>query len=229
MLFRSPAWGAPPPVPAHAHDRPPVHPLFVPSASDLAGPAAGGGEGELNLADLINIDEDPSGEVAMTPVDVPPSPFGESPAPLAGATEAPKAAKPVPSGPSPAGLSPFAAPGLPSFDLNALWQPTGDEPAAEPKPDQDQEHEGQATTEPMDEDKQLGTELEGVSEEAEDRDFDMLLGDNDQDQDAKTEPEPKELTPEEKRAAFDAEAPVWSGTVSIPSCRFFFVLTWCFS
>ena len=106
---------APPPVPAHAHDRPPVHPLFVPSASDLAGPAAGGGEGELNLADLINIDEDPSGEVAMTPVDSLPTPFGEDaptlslPQPktkLIGPSQ-PTPSPLTPVTPRPAGISPF--------------------------------------------------------------------------------------------------------------------------
>ena len=83
-----PAWGAPPPVPPHATPhageppspsssmRPPAHPLFAPSASDFAGGLV---ENELNLADLMNIDEEATGEIATSPARILPNPFAELP------------------------------------------------------------------------------------------------------------------------------------------------------
>lgn len=231
VVGQAPSWGAPPPVPLHAQSvelgsptsavsigRPSPNPLFVPSVSDFTGPM----ENELNLADLINIDEEASGEVAMTPVDELPTPFGEIPPthPETKSTEhAPQPTlspvTPVPA----AGLSPFAAKGSQpetqprsSFDLNALWTPgppndEASDPAAESAP---QDHPEPATEDlPMDPDIQGG--------EAEDQDFDMFLN-NDQEQDEPKAPEPEPLQPvsEEKRViAFEEQPPAWSGTVSI--------------
>ena len=55
----------------------------------------------------------------------------------------------------------------------------------------------------------INPELGG--EEADDHDFDMLLGNNDSGPEQEMQ-EPKELTPE---VAFDERDPVWGGTVSI--------------
>ena len=142
---------------------------------------------------------------------------------LSSSTSDPHAAPsgpPHPQGPHepavspPAGLSPFAAkgsqPGLPAFDLNALWTLAADG-SVDAKPVEDS-GETQAQDEPMDEDRPIGTELAGADEQAEDLDFDMLLGNIDEEQ--KKEPEPEPLTPEAQRAAFDAQPPVWSGNVS---------------
>ncbi|KAI0708842.1 hypothetical protein C8T65DRAFT_649641 [Cerioporus squamosus] len=206
VVGQAPSWGAPPPVPLHAQSaalgsptsavpigRPPANPLFVPSVSDFAGPL----ENELNLADLINIDEEASGEVAMTPTE---------------STE--HAPQPTPSPITPtlaAGLSPFAAkgsqpdaPSRSSFNLNALWTPGPGVEASEAGAPQ----EPQDNTEPKaDNDQPMDTDAPGG--EAEDQDFDMFL--------TEPQPEPMETVPEEKHVvAFEDQAPVWNGTLSMP-------------
>ncbi|KAI0666802.1 hypothetical protein C8Q78DRAFT_994559 [Trametes maxima] len=226
VVPQNPAWGAPPPVPVHAAPaadpsssspsvgRPPAHPLFVPSASDFAAP--GPLENELNLADLINIDEEPSGEIAMTPVDTVPTPFGEAPPPSADAT--PQQASPStasPATPSITGISPFAAKGSqpdlssrPSFDLNAIWTPSS----------ADAQTEGQDGPEPQDE--PMVTDQPGEGEfapEADDQDFDMFLNANDQE--AASEQTPGDyIIPdaEVKPTPLEDQTPVWTGTVSMP-------------
>ncbi|KAI0741581.1 hypothetical protein C8Q80DRAFT_143618 [Daedaleopsis nitida] len=229
----SATWGAPPPVPLHAAPsadhgsqtagvplgRPPTHPPFVPSASDFTGAS----DNELNLADLINIDEEASGEVAMTPVDTMPTPFGENPPLLSAPNLTERASQPTPSPLTPthtaaAGISPFAAKSSQldasthsSFDLNALWTPG---PAD--APDQG-ETEPQESTESTGEDQAMEVDMPG--DEAEDRDFDMFLNNNEQEEPKEEQvaaPEPVEMTSEEKRAAFDAQDLVWIGTLSMP-------------
>lgn len=232
VVAQSPAtWGAPPPVPLHATQSAEFtagspttmgRPLFVPSASDFAGL----GDNELNLADFINIDEEPSGEVATTPADTSPAPFGEHPPLLT------EPNRPAHAGTSPiiptyaAGLSPFAAKGsqpnppVPlSFDLNNLWTPGHFNPEPEPQ----MQVEAQEPPEPTTGGQPMETDLLGG--QADDQDFDMFLISNEQEEQepAKTEekqetPEAVEQTPEDKRAVFDAQSPVWIGTVSGSSC-----------
>ncbi|OJT02887.1 hypothetical protein TRAPUB_6557 [Trametes pubescens] len=218
----NPAWGAPPPVPLHAGaDMSPspssTRPLFVPSASDYA--AAVSMEHELNLADLINIDEEPSGEIAMTPVDTVPTPFGEVPPLLVRTTSdhaSPSTASPVT--PATTGISPFAAKGSPSdlssrpsFDLNALWTPSSS--------DHPMEGQASASPEPQDAPDAMVTEPTGdeLELDTEDQDFDMFLNGNDQDAESKQEPPaPVEPAPEAKPATFEDHPTIWSGTVSMP-------------
>lgn len=136
------AWGGPPPVPFHLQqspispsvpDRPP---LFAQTQSELLTPTNGQVEGELNLADLINIDDD--GHDSVMVVDASPVSAGaganteDAPEPLA--TGVPQS--PVLSQSSrPTGISPFAVntsqPDLtirPSFDLNSVWSAPGPSP-----------------------------------------------------------------------------------------------------
>ncbi|KAI0766610.1 hypothetical protein BD413DRAFT_494258 [Trametes elegans] len=245
VVPQAPSWGGPPPVPLHASSasasdlplspspspsagaRPPAHPLFVPSASDFVG-GPGPVEHELNLADLINIDEESSGGIAMTltPVDALPTPFGEAPPPLLLAESRSLSAHTSQSSPSPVtpsasatGLSPFAAKGSqppdpasrPSFDLNALWTPARGTTAICPPIPQD-------AGEPMAVDPAGEPEL---APETEDHDFDMFLNANDQEAPAaagEKAPEPVEEAPapEVKQVVFEDQPPVWGGTVSMP-------------
>ncbi|KAI0820319.1 hypothetical protein BC628DRAFT_1397687 [Trametes gibbosa] len=224
VVPQTPTWGGPPPAP-HASEtspptvlpmgRPSVHPLFVPSVSDFAG--SGPVENELNLADLINIDEEPSGEVAMTPVDSIPTPFGEVPQTLAVTVSeqaSPSSASPVT--PAAAGISPFAAKGSqpeasfrPSFDLNALWTPPDHPEPQSTVASESQDAADNMVTEPA---------AEEFAPETEDQDFDMFLNANDQEQghveelSQPAEPPPAEIQP----SSFDDQPPVWSGTVSMP-------------
>ncbi|OSD02932.1 hypothetical protein PYCCODRAFT_1434818 [Trametes coccinea BRFM310] len=218
VVGQTPAWGGPPPVPPHAAPAADPsssaasigRPLFVPSASDFAG--AGAVENELNLADLINIDEEPSGEVAMTPVDAIATPFG-SPAPALPESKPQETSQTVmsPVTPSTPGISPFAAKGpqaeqqsRPSFDLNALWTPSPG--GAHPN-----DHEGH---EPMSTDPPHEPEL---APEADDQDFDMFLSTNDQESEQQQDkPEHAEPVSEAKEVAFDDRPPVWTGTLSMP-------------
>lgn len=188
----APSWGAPPPVPSHAHSgdttmaRPPLNPLFVPSTSDFATPAPM--EQELNLADLINIDEEPGQEVSISLVEhVSPPVAQNGPMAVEAPTDKPETAaslSPPPLTPS-TGLSPFASrasfseavPGQ-SFDLNAVWSaPASKEDMASTAPPDEAEHQD----EPMhvdspDEMKEQSPDEDVTGEKTEDHDFDMFLG-----------------------------------------------------
>ncbi|KAI0350712.1 hypothetical protein OH77DRAFT_1412629 [Trametes cingulata] len=235
VVAQNPTWGGPPPVPLHASaasaadpssspaasasmGRPPAHPLFVPSASDFAAPVPL--ENELNLADLINIDEEPSGEVAMTPVDTVPTPFGEVPPLLTESrSEQTNQSTPSPVTPSPTGISPFAAKGSqpdlasrPSFDLNALWTPSSSDVPMEPEA----HPESRDTSDAMVTDPSGDAEL---APETEDQDFDMFLNANDNEAEGESkpsEPTPAETHAEPKQTAFEDHPTVWTGTVSMP-------------
>lgn len=128
----APSWGAPPSVPIHASQnaseqnttvptRLPPRPLFVPSASDFSSVDQG-----LDLADLINIDED------MSPQDVPPSsnPQERMSEQLTASTNVGVASPVITSGPSPfAQAKPAESPMHTSFSLNNLWtEPEQTEP-----------------------------------------------------------------------------------------------------
>ncbi|KAI1793536.1 hypothetical protein LXA43DRAFT_220280 [Ganoderma leucocontextum] len=234
VVGQAPAWGAPPPVPLHAAApaqaaelaspssslRPPAHPLFVPSASDFAG---GPVENELNLADLINIDEEATGEIAMSPTgSTLANPFAELPPVLteAKAEAAPQSAR-SPTTPSIApgiGISPFAAkgsqpdtPSRSSFDLSALWTPaSSDQPPPPPTESQSQKEPLSATPVVQPNDAVL------LGGQADDQDFDMFLNHQEPDPPEEKAPEPVEPTPEAIRAAFDAQTPVWNGILSMP-------------
>ncbi|EIN06001.1 hypothetical protein PUNSTDRAFT_145392 [Punctularia strigosozonata HHB-11173 SS5] len=212
---QTPSWGAPPPLPVHVvasptdglGRRPPVNPLFVPSGSDLMTPI--GAEPELNLADLINIDDEiasPS-EVLSTSITQSDTAAAQSPA---------IEQQQQPSSSSITGISPFAAnvsrpetrERSASFDLNSLW--TGAK--------HDEQGEGaqpsvarQVADEPP---KDGGLEPEGLAGEAQDQDFDMFLDDED------TVKEPESSNDHEisgpREQDFAASPPVWSGKISMP-------------
>ena len=207
-------WGGPPPVPAHA---------MSPTAADFASsgsrppvfmhtPDLNTTELELNLADLINIDDeqDPSASASHSTLG---SNIVSSPV---------DASSPTISSVAPTGISPFAA--RPerqrgaSFDLNSLWNMTKDDSAqsTEPVP----ESTPTAATEPSiapvlteepgadGSDKDDAMELESV--EANDQDFDMFL------EEKETEQEQSEeliVTPIPPRN-IDALPEVWTGKVN---------------
>ena len=232
-------WGGPPPIPFHlqqspvsplATDRPP---LFAQAQSELLTPTNGQVEGELNLADLINIDDD--GHDSVMAVDTSPTPAVAS----ANAEDGPESSaagvpqSPVVSqSPRPTGISPFAVntsqPDLtirPSFDLNSVWSA----PAPSPKKQEDSEEViggPDESGEPVEPSPDLGKELElkdpfvdddiigGAA--ADDRDFDMFLEadpDADSQEGRSTSANPAPDAPA-KEPSFDELPQVWLGSVS---------------
>ncbi|KAF7794232.1 hypothetical protein EIP86_005364 [Pleurotus ostreatoroseus] len=229
----APSWGAPPPVPLHAiHTasnsgdtagaRPPLNPLFIPSASDFATPAPV--EQELNLADLINIDEDPGQEVSISMAQKTLSPVTEHTSAVATVpmdrSETSASLSPPPRTPS-TGLSPFASrsaypEGIPgqSFDLNAVWSaPASKEdntPATQPGDDKHQD-------EPMhidspDEMKEASADVDMAGEKTEDHDFDMFLEGGEEEHETVQSP----VTQEPPKPTFEKLPHVWNGKLSIP-------------
>ncbi|CAL1715045.1 unnamed protein product [Somion occarium] len=227
----TPTWGGPPSLPMHGMQgqgatgppsmsaRPPVNPLFVPSASDMSTPAV---EGELNLADLINIDDELSMEDVSPSLSVPSPPVAPpaiSPPSTAISPDSTTSNAPSQSPPSHAtGISPFAAKpdssSRPSFDLHSLWtprdesqaSPAHDEPVAEPAVDPPVEHREEETK------SQAALDVGASGKEADDQDFDMFLR---QDEEEKEHPIRVD-SPQAKRIAFDALPQVWSGKISMP-------------
>ncbi|KAH8093285.1 hypothetical protein BXZ70DRAFT_392172 [Cristinia sonorae] len=221
VVPQTPSWGGPPPLPAHAVPgqsptitRPPVNPLFVPSASELVTPSV---EGELNLADLINIDDDPSADMSLSISIPPPAPSAPkdaaSPNVQTSSVETPLSAT---------ALSPFAAkpsPDLthrPSFDLSSFWTPKDDSssslPAAQPD---DAMGEHASAEEPREATPEVDIDMDEGAPPA-DQDFDMFLENNDDDASQAAPPEPRNDSPEAQRAAFDATPIVWTGKISMP-------------
>lgn len=178
-----------------------MNPLFVPSASDYQTTI----EGELNLADLINIDEDgPSDVHASAPTS---TPFDDGTPPSA--SQPPGTTQALPPH-SPTGSSPFVARPDPasrsSFDLNSLWSPKGDASS--------QEHPSEIHDVPMHDGE--ADPLVSLGDTADDQDFDMFLGKDEEEQPATgTPPPPVDNSPEGLRAAFDALPKVWTGTVRL--------------
>ena len=169
------SWGAPPPVPVHAMS-PKAAGVdeFVGGISKLPSftqtPEENPAEPELNLADLINIDEDETS--------TPSTNVQSQVASIASPTDT---SLPSPTFTIPTGISPFAA--RPdrlrgaSFDLNSLWSA----PKEESLP-VDSSISGVAPVEePPAEgsDKDDAMELESV-DEANDQDFDMFLEDKEE-------------------------------------------------
>lgn len=216
VVAQAGAWGGPPAIPSHAmlagddmdisdpfgEDKPS---LFVHTQPDFAPP-----EPELNLADLINIDDEPTSaqSISISSPSVPamsdeiPS---QSPAILASESSS------VPT--SPVGISPFAAnvakppatPRTASFDLNSLWSaPASGSPANATPPDPSSPPPPSGTTDQEEQRETVIMMEPEVHEEADDRDFDMFLEEKERD---------AVLSPEELQAAFDASAQVWTGKV----------------
>lgn len=184
-------WGAPPPPPSPAYEQDAPRPHAFEHATTE--PSS---EPELNLADLINIDDDPMVDIRSGQEVVAPSPGRDS------RPATPSSASPI------IGISPFAsrpsqpeAP-KPSFDLNAIWGPSE---AKETEPDD--EPPAMAIDEPM---RPVEPETTGL---ADDQDFDMFLEEK--------EPE-RPMSPHSIQAAFDALPPVWTGKVNVIIIRAMF-------
>jgi hypothetical protein len=210
-----------------ATDKPP---LFAQTQSELLTPSNGQVEGELNLADLINIDEDVH-DSAMV-VDAPPTSVGnganaeEGPEPSAtGAPQSPVVSQSA----RPTGISPFAVntsqPDLttrPSFDLNSVWSAS----APSPKKQEDSEgltggpdESGEPVESPSDQAKELRLKDPFMEDEilgrpaADDKDFDMFLeADPDADSLATSANPPPDVLA--KEPSFDELPQVWLGSVS---------------
>lgn len=217
----SESWGAPPPIPPHAVSnnagemaspisRPPVNPLFIHTASELAPPAP---EPELNLADLINIDDEPTEQESFLPSSSSSLPSMVVDEPMT--TEPVALEAPSPSLPLPTGISPFAARAeksrAMSFDLNALWNAPKSEDASKTATPRSPPL---TTIPPLSlsngDQKDIPMELESeADDEAKDQDFDMFLEDREVE---KVEPV---NAADVLQAAFDALPNVWTGQVCL--------------
>ncbi|KLO12715.1 hypothetical protein SCHPADRAFT_904862 [Schizopora paradoxa] len=199
-------WGAPPPLPAPsvqtpssplAPTRPPPQPLFAPSDSDLAMSM----EGELSLADLINIDDDLPQDGASSTVALPQS----SPDLSSVAASTPEVV--TPSGPSPFALAkPLSPTRRTSFDLNALWM-GGD------KSSEVEESGKRDLVNNNDADEGEAMDIDSADEEeTEDRTLDAILDDAG----PQSADEPSLPPPPPKPLDLDQLKTVWSGTLSMP-------------
>jgi len=206
--------------------------LFAQTQSELLTSTNGQVEGELNLADLINIDDD--GHDSAMAVDNPPRPTGIG----ASTEDGPGSSTPgAPQSPvisqssQPTGISPFAVntsqPDLsvrPSFDLNSVWSA----PVPSPKKQDNEEVIGGPGEhgEPAEASPGLGKEVgpkdplvdDDVlgSAAADDKDFDMFLeaeldGDNLERRSLGANPPPDAPA---KEPTFDELPQVWFGSVS---------------
>ena len=211
-VLQSPSeqWGAPPPVPLHAMSPPDEAassatsraPFFTNTSPLSATPAepSSFSEPELNLADLINIDDDQE-TVGITSSSPPNRPaIVKAAEPVSSSTDTSFSA------PVLTGISPFAArPRASSFDLNALWNAPRNEPSSTPTEALPPPTTASTEVQSHDSnDKDDNMDLE--SQEANDQDFDMFLEEK--------EPElpaaPQVVTPQN----VETLPPVWSGKVS---------------
>lgn len=213
------SWGGPPALPLHAmqanETMSPLSPSlasgrspidsFPQSASDTSVVV----EPQLDLADLINIDDEPSSNdtaVRQEPMKHATSPPVDN---QVQSTLASASMSPGPSSALPTGISPFAAvvakpetPSRSSFNLDALWT------APAPKID--------ATTAPVsppptqDEHKTSILDTDILGQDADDQDFDMFL---EKDQDEHNTPAPVIESLEAQQAILDSQPQVWSGKV----------------
>jgi hypothetical protein len=216
-VLQSPSeqWGAPPPVPLHAmspsdeaaSSATSRAPFFTNTSSLSATTAepSSFSEPELNLADLINIDDDQETAAGIASSSPP-----NRPAIV-------KAAEPVSSStdtsfstPVLTGISPFAArPRASSFDLNALWNAPRNEPSTTPTEALPPPTTASTEVQSHDSnDKDDNMELES-QEGANDQDFDMFL----------EEKEPEDPAASQVVTLQNVETlpPVWSGKVSFLS------------
>jgi len=220
-VLQSPSehWGAPPPVPLHAMSPPDEAassamsgaPLFIDASSLSAAPAepSSFAEPELNLADLINIDDEqetaagvsssspPNWPAVVQTIDLIPSPNDTFSTPVQSTST---------------GISPFAArPRATSFDLNALWNASRNEPST---PTEALPPPTTASTEAQSldsDDKDDNMDIE--SQEANDQDFDIFLDEK--------EPEAPASSQVVVPQTVEALPQIWSGKVS------FFTITFC--
>ena len=233
------AWGGPPPVPFHlqqgpisplATDRPPS---FAQTQSELLAQTNGQVEGELNLADLINIDDD--GHDSVVAVDTPSMSPGaginpeDSPgSSVTGVPQSPVVPQPARS----TGISPFAVntsqPDLtirPSFDLNSVWSAPGSSPKKQENKEEatgEPDESGEPAEPPPDMGKGLELKDPFVDDDilggaaADDKDFDMFL-EADPDADSQEGRSTSANPPPDTRAkepSFDELPQVWLGSVS---------------
>ncbi|KAJ8521236.1 hypothetical protein ONZ45_g2046 [Pleurotus djamor] len=195
-------WGGPPPLPMHALASPISPEENGPTLmADFAGISA---EPELNLADLINIDDDlqvATAEPTMTET-------------ASAEANPPQTSAPVLAA-STTGISPFSPnapkPEVPtppqSFDLNAIWSaPSADMSEAEPTTTPPGSPPGHLLPSITDvSDAMAGLEATG----ADDGDFDMFLDD--------AEPGPSaDVPPPVQEVNFESLPPVWTGKLSMP-------------
>jgi hypothetical protein len=179
-------------------------PLFVHTASDVATQI----ENELNLADLINIDEDTSDGLAAQPLSTPSLENPPSTTASGGKTSpvATPTSPSLPTSPRPTGISPFAVntskPDLttkPSFDLSSVW-------SGPPKLEASEQSAEEPVPPPAaEEHKDPLLDIDFFGEEAEDKDFDMFL---EQETDAGPLSESSKKEP-----VFDDLPAVWNGMV----------------
>ena len=183
-VMQSPSehWGAPPPVPLHAMSpsdevissatsRAPLFTNASPSSATAAEPPSFV-EPELNLADLINIDDDQEAAPGVTSSSPPNQPAILKTAEL---ISSPTDASSIPVQSMSTGISPFAArPRAPSFDLNAVWNVPRNESSTTPKEALPPPTTASTDVQSLDgDDKDDNMDLE--SQEANDQDFDMFL------------------------------------------------------
>lgn len=209
----SAGWGRPPALPLHAvrtgegnnlgPARSPVDATFSQSPTD----AHSFSEPQLDLAELINIDDDPTSQDFASPK--PPLVIQSTEG-----TAVPSSSAMSPSPATQTGISPFAAGGSKpepvtrsSFDLSSLWTaPTGDKllfQSESPPPSSIDEPKGGLADDHVDIDGQ----------EADDQDFDMFLeGDRDK------PTEPVDISPEAQQAQLMTQPHVWSGRVGNFDC-----------
>ena len=221
VVPESPTWGAPPPIPLHAlqqdhsptplphPERPSLNPLFVHSAPNPA--TQHQVESELNLADLINIDEDtPQEEVVAAESMSTPVPEN-TPVTATEEKQDTVAAPTSPTSPptsSPTGISPFAVnvskpdtTTRPSFDLSSVWSaPKAEDNKPPPEP---------PTLPTPEEPKDPMVDMTFFGEEADDKDFDMFLEKDYQENEAGSSSEGLQ-----KQPVFNDFPQVWKGSVS---------------
>ncbi|KAJ7577052.1 hypothetical protein C8J56DRAFT_972207 [Mycena floridula] len=180
-------WGGPPQLPSHAGDmdsfsssRPS---LLVQTSSDVTM-----AEPEFNLADLINIDDEPgsTGDMVVTA-----SPI----VPISNDTSMNSPIRSPVTSSTIVGISPFASnvlkPETPrsTFDLNSVWTAPAEIETDIPQ--------SSSSPRPMTDDIRVV--------QADDQDFDMFLEEGED-----------TTSPEALQAAFDAKPTVWSGKINMP-------------
>jgi len=210
-------WGGPPPLPIHALQTSDMTVPLSPSLGSAGSPVDTSfphstpdfnmaAEPQLDLADLINIDDEPPSQEKVVSSDsssrIVMSPPTEGspqsvPAVLLSTSSNP---------PSSTGISPFAAsapkldaPSRSSFDLNALW--TAPAPSASSSPPAQDENKGGL----------LDADILGQG--ADDQDFDMFL---EKDQDEQTTSVSDDVSPEAQQVTLEFLSRVWSGKISMP-------------
>lgn len=204
-------WGGPPPLPIHAIQTSdvasplsPVNSMFSHNNPDFDSFP----EPQLDLAELINIDDEPSSHdatVTETPTNLP---VGSPPVEGLTQSELVAASSPGTTPVSATGISPFAASApkpeilpRPSFDLNALWTAPKPDVSAPPTTAAPPSEEGS---------KANLMDADILGQDADDQDFDMFL---EKDQDEQNSVTPIDTSPEAQQAAFESLPKVWSGKV----------------